>query len=149
MFLGSFKYSADTKGRISIPAKFRKYVSETANDTFIMTRGIVQCIDIYPQNFWKEEVEVRINQLDDFDSDEAAFKRMLLELAAEDKLDSQSRLLIPKNLLEFAGIEKDVLILGQNKKIEIWNPDVYESHKKENSKPFAEIAKQVMQKKSK
>ena len=74
---------------------------------------------------------------------------MLLELAAEDKLDSQSRLLIPKNLIDFACIEKDVLILGQNKKIEIWNPDLYEAHKKEILKPFAEIAKQVMQKKLK
>jgi MraZ protein len=149
MFLGSFKYSVDTKGRISIPSKFRKYVNEQANDTFIMTRGIVQCIDIYPYDFWKEEVLVRVNQLDDFDPDESAFKRMLLELAAEDKLDGQSRLLIPKNLIEFAGIDKDVIILGQNKKIEIWNPEIYESHKNENSKPFAEIAKQVMQKKTK
>ncbi|HOI30970.1 MAG TPA: division/cell wall cluster transcriptional repressor MraZ [Melioribacteraceae bacterium] len=149
MFLGSFKYSVDSKGRISIPARFRKYVTQEANDTFIITRGIVQCIDIYPQDSWKNEVLVRINQLDDFDPDESAFKRMLLELAAEDKLDSQARLLVPKNLLEFAGIDKDVLILGQNKKIEIWNPAVYESHKKENLKPFAEIAKQVMQKKPK
>ncbi|MBI1937093.1 MAG: division/cell wall cluster transcriptional repressor MraZ [Ignavibacteriales bacterium] len=149
MFLGSFKYSVDAKGRISIPSKFRKYVNEAANETFIMTRGIVQCIDIYPHDFWKEEVLVRVNQLDDFDADESSFKRMLLELAAEDKLDSQSRLLIPKNLLEFAGIDKEVLILGQNKKIEIWNAEIYEAHKKENSKPFAEIAKQVMQKKTK
>lgn len=146
MFLGSFKYSIDAKGRISIPSKFRKYVNEEANDTFVMTRGIVQCIDIYPYDFWKNDVEKRIDQLDDFDGDEATFKRLLLELASEDKLDSQSRLLIPKNLIEFAGIDKDVLILGQNKKIEIWNPDIYENLKKENSKPFAEIAKQVMQK---
>lgn len=149
MFLGSFKYSIDAKGRISIPSKFRKYVNEEANETFIMTRGIVQCIDIYPQDFWKDEVLVRVNQIDDFDQDESTFKRLLLELASEDKLDSQSRLLVPKNLIEFAGIDKDVLILGQNKKIEIWNPEIYENHKKENSKPFAEIAKQVMQKKLK
>lgn len=149
MFIGSFKYSVDTKGRISIPARFKKYVTQEANDTFVITRGIVQCIDVYPQDFWKEEVLTRINQLDDFDPDEAAFKRMLFELAAEDKLDSQSRLLVPKNLIEFAGIEREVFILGQNKKIEIWNPEIYELHKKENVKPFAEIAKSIMQKKQK
>ncbi len=149
MFLGSFNYSVDSKGRISIPSRFRKYVNQEANDTFIITRGILQCIDIYPQDNWKLDVLTRIDQLDDFDPDESAFKRLLLELAAEDKLDSQSRLLIPKNLLEFAGIEKDALILGQNKKIEVWNPDIYEILKKENSKPFSEIAKQVMQKKPK
>ena len=149
MFIGSFKYSADAKGRISIPSKFKKYITQEANDTFVMTRGIVQCIDVYPQDFWKEEVLTRVNQLDDFDPEEAAFKRMLFELAAEDKLDSQSRLLVPKNLLEFAGIEREVFILGQNKKIEIWNPEVYESQKNENLKPFAEIAKSIMQKKQK
>lgn len=149
MFIGSFKYSVDAKGRVSIPSIFKKYVTEVANETFVMTRGIIQCIDIYPQDFWKEEVLTRVNQLDDFDPEEAVFKRMLFELAAEGKLDSQSRLLVPKNLLEFAGIERDVFILGQNKKIEIWNPEIYEAHKKENSKPFAEIAKQVMQKKPK
>jgi MraZ protein len=149
MFIGSFKYSVDAKGRLSIPANFKKYVTEAANETFVMTRGIVQCIDVYPQDFWREDVLTRINQLDDFNDEEASFKRMLLELAAENKLDSQSRLLVPKNLLEFAGIEKEVFILGQNKKIEIWNPDIYENQKKENTKPFAEIAKQIMQKKIK
>ncbi len=149
MFIGSFKYSVDTKGRISIPSIFKKYVNEAANETFVMTRGIVRCIDVYPQDFWKEEVLARVNQLDDFNEEEAAFKRMLFELAAEYKLDSQSRLFVPKNLLEFAGIEREVFILGQNKKIEIWNPEVYDSHKKENVKPFAEIAKSIMQKKQK
>ncbi|MEW6196087.1 MAG: division/cell wall cluster transcriptional repressor MraZ [Bacteroidota bacterium] len=149
MFLGSYKYSVDSKGRVSIPSKFRKYVNQEASDTFIMTRGIVQCIDIYPQDSWKAEVLVRINQLDDFDPEESAFKRLISELAAEEKLDSQARLLIPKNLLEFAGIEREVIVLGQTKKIELWNPDIYEAYKKENSKPFAELAKQVMQKKTK
>jgi len=149
MFIGSFKYSVDAKGRVSIPSIFKKYVNEVANETFVMTRGIVQCIDIYPQDFWKEEVLTRINQLDDFDPEEAVFKRILFELAAEYKLDSQSRLLIPKNLLAFAEIEREVFVLGQNKKIEIWNPLIYEAHKKENTKPFAEIAKQIMQKKQK
>lgn len=149
MFIGSFKYSVDKKGRLSIPSNFKKYVNEAANETFVMTRGIVQCIDVYPQDFWRDEVLSRINQIDDFDNEEASFKRLLLELAAENKLDAQSRLLVPKNLLEFAGIEKEVFILGQNKKIEIWNPGIYENQKKENLKPFAEIAKQIMQKKNK
>jgi len=149
MFIGSFNYSVDAKGRVSIPSRFKKYVNQESNDSFIITRGIIQCIDIYPFDYWKNDVLIRINQIDDFDTDEAVFKREFLELAAEDKLDSQSRLLIPKNLLEFASIEREVLILGQNKKIEVWNPEIYSDYKKENSKPFAEIAKQVMQKKLK
>lgn len=147
--MGSFLYSIDSKGRISIPSRFRKYVNQAADNTFVMTRGLYQYIDIYPLDLWKEEVLVRIDQLDDYNPEEATFKRMLFELAAEDRLDSQSRLLIPKNLLEFAGIEKEVFILGQNKKIEVWNPEIYEEYKKENTISFAEYSKNIMQQKKK
>jgi MraZ protein len=144
MFIGSFKYSIDSKGRISIPAKLRKYVNPEANDTFILTRGTARCIDIYPMDKWKELVANKLNQLNTFDPQEAMFIRMFLQEAAEDKLDSQSRLLVPKNLIEFAGIEKEVFILGAVKKIEVWNPEVYDKYLKENSTSYGEIAKDVM-----
>ena len=149
MFLGSYTYSVDVKGRISIPAKYKKCLNEEANETFIMTRGTVQCIDLYPHDYWLKVIKPRIDQLDDFDEEESAFKRLLLELADDYTLDQQSRLLVPKNLLEFAGIEKDVFVLGQNNKIELWNPKIYDAHKNEISKPFAELAKQVMRPRSK
>jgi MraZ protein len=95
-------------------------------------------------SYWEEKIKPRIDALDDFNDDEAAFKRFLFELATDQELDKQLRLFVPKNLLEFAGIEKDVLILGQNNKIEFWNPEIFELQKKEYPKPFAELAKQVM-----
>ncbi|OGU61193.1 MAG: division/cell wall cluster transcriptional repressor MraZ [Ignavibacteria bacterium RBG_13_36_8] len=149
MFVGSFNYSIDAKGRVSIPAKFRKHINLDANKNFMMTRGIVQCIDVYPLEYWQEEVYSRICKLDDFDLVESNFKRHLLQLAAEDHLDSQFRLLIPKNLIEFAGIDRDVIILGQNKKIEIWDPQIYLEHMNQDTTPFSQIAQQVMHSKSK
>ncbi len=149
MFMGSFTHSIDSKGRLSIPFRFRKYINPEADGTFIMTRGLYRNIDVYPLDFWKSEVLTRIDQLDDYIPEEATFKRMLFELSAEDKLDSQSRLLIPKNLLEFAGIEKEVFILGQNKKFELWNPVIYEEYKKEINVPYAEYSKIIMQQKKK
>ena len=136
MFIGSFKYSMDNKGRVSIPAKLRKYLSPDANDTFILTRGTAECIDIYPMDQWKELVANKLNQLNTFDPKEAMFVRMFLQEAAEDKLDSQARLLIPKNLIEYSGIEKEIFILGAVKKIEFWNPDKYENYLKENSQSY-------------
>lgn len=144
MFIGSFKYSIDSKGRVSIPAKLRKFINPEANDSFVMTRGTAQCIDLYPLDQWKELVAHKLNQLNTFDPKEAMFLRMFLQEAAEDKLDSQSRILIPKSLIEFAGIEKEVLILGAIKKIEIWNPEIYEKYIQENEIPYAEIAREVM-----
>lgn len=96
MFIGSFKYSIDSKGRVSIPAKLRKFVDPKANDAFVMTRGTTKCIDIYPMNLWEELVQNKLNQLNSFEPQEAMFLRMFLQQAAEDKLDSQARLLIPR-----------------------------------------------------
>ncbi len=144
MFLGSFKYSIDSKGRISIPAKLRKFVDPKANDAFVMTRGTNKCIDVYPMNEWESLVQSKLNNLNSFEPQEAMFLRMFLQQAAEDKLDTQSRSLIPKNLIEHAEIEKEVLILGAIKKIEIWNPKNYEDYLKTSELSFEEIARKVM-----
>lgn len=144
MFVGSFKYSMDAKGRIALPAKLRKYVNPEANNSFVLTRNAAKCIDIYPMDRWKELVAEKLDSLNQFDPKEAMFIRMFLQEAAEDSLDSQSRLLIPKTLIEYAEIKNEVLILGVNKRIEVWNPDVYESYIKENLQSYEEIAKDVM-----
>jgi MraZ protein len=144
MFIGSFNYSIDSKGRISIPAKLRKFVDPKANDSFVMTRGTSKCIDIYPMNLWEDLVQEKLKILNNFDPNQAMFLRMFLQQAAEDKLDTQSRLLIPKNLIEYAEIEKDVLILGAIKRIEIWNPRIYEEYLQTSKLSYEEIAKQVM-----
>lgn len=144
MFIGSFKYSIDTKGRFSIPAKHRKYVNPEADNTFYMTRGIVKCIDVYPKDIWLKEVGDYLQKINPFDEHSTFFLRSYLDTASEDSLDSQGRLLIPKNLLTFAEIEREVLVLGAYKKIEVWNPKVYEEYRKEKDIPYAEIAKEVM-----
>lgn len=144
MFIGSFTYSIDSKGRVSIPAKLRKYVKPEANDTFVMTRGVEQCIVVYPLDQWKELVDQKLATLNEFDRKEAMFLRAFLQRASEDTLDSQSRLLVPQNLIEYAGIEKEVFILGAIKKIEIWNPAVYEKYLSSQPETFEEIAQEVM-----
>jgi len=144
MFIGSFKYSIDAKGRVSIPAKLRKFVSPDANDSFVMTRGTVKCIDVYPMDMWKELVESKLDKLNTFEPKEALFLRMLLTEAGEDKLDSQARLLIPRNLIEYAEIDREVFIIGAIKKIEIWNPKIYDKYIQENKVPYSEIAREVM-----
>ena len=144
MFIGSFKYSIDAKNRISIPAKLRKFVDPKANDSFVMTRGTGKCIDVYPMNLWEDLVQEKLNSLNNFEPKEAMFLRMFMQQAAEDKLDTQARLSIPKSLIEYAEIDKEVLILGAIKRIEIWNPNVYEEYIKTSDLTFEEIAKQVM-----
>jgi transcriptional regulator MraZ len=143
MFRGHFTYSIDSKGRISIPAKLRKHVSPEANDTFIMTTGTGMCIDIYPLDQW-QKVEEKLLELNAFDPEDAKFIRMISHNAADDTLDAQSRILIPQPLIEYAKIEKEVLILGALKKIEVWNPKVYDEYIKQSGETYEQIAAKVM-----
>ncbi|MGQ9644365.1 MAG: division/cell wall cluster transcriptional repressor MraZ [Ignavibacterium sp.] len=143
MFKGQFTYSIDNKGRISIPAKLRKHISPEANDTFVMTRGLSSCIDLYPMDEWLK-IEERLLQLNSFSESEARFLRMISQYASEDKMDSQARILIPQNLLEYAKIENEVLILGALRKIEVWNPKVFENYLNSSPESYEEIAAKVM-----
>ncbi|MCK5456735.1 MAG: division/cell wall cluster transcriptional repressor MraZ, partial [Melioribacteraceae bacterium] len=124
--------------------RLRKFVSPDANDTFVFTRGSLKCINIYPMNYWKELLENKLDRLNSFDPNDTKFLRLFLPSAAEDQFDTQSRLLVPKRLIEFAEIEKDVIILGMNKYIEVWNPKLYEEYLKEIEEPYETIAKEVM-----
>ncbi|MDO8550371.1 MAG: division/cell wall cluster transcriptional repressor MraZ [Ignavibacteria bacterium] len=143
MFRGQFTYSIDSKGRISIPAKLRRHVSAEANDTYMMIRGTSTCIDIYPLNEWLL-FEAKLNKLNPFKPDEIRFIRTLLQHVAEDTLDSQSRILIPQILIEYAKIEKEVLILGALNKIEVWNPKIFEEYLKQSDETYEQIAAKVM-----
>lgn len=143
MFRGQFTYSIDAKGRISIPAKLRKQISPDANDAFVMTRGVLTCIDIYPLNEWIQ-IEEKLLRLNQFQPDDVRFIRMITQYAVEDTMDSQSRILIPQNLIEYAKIEKEVLILGVLKKIEVWNPKIYEDYLSQSPETFEQIAAKVM-----
>lgn len=143
MFRGQFTYSIDSKGRIAIPAKLRKHVAADANDTFVMSRGLSNCIDLYPLDEW-QRIEEKLLQLNSFQPDDARFIRMFVQYATEDTMDGQSRILIPSLLIEYAKIEKEVLILGALKKIEVWNPKAYDEYLNQSSQTYEEIAAKVM-----
>jgi len=143
LFKGQFTYSIDAKGRISIPAKLRKHISADANDTIVITKGLSKCIDLYPQDEWLR-IEEKLLNLNQFQPDDARFLRMFVQYANEDVMDSQSRILIPQLLVDYAEIEKEVLIIGALRKIEVWNPKIYEEYLKQSPLTYEEIAAKVM-----
>jgi MraZ protein len=108
-----------------------------------MTRGVSSCIDIYPLNEWNQ-IEEKLLKLNQFQPDDVRFVRMFTQYAIEDTMDSQSRILIPQNLIDYAKIEKEVLILGVLKKIEVWNPKIYEDYLSQSPETFEQIAAKVM-----
>jgi MraZ protein len=91
-------------------------------------------------------LENKLLKLNQFDPKESKFLSMFLQTANEDTLDPQSRLLIPQNLIEYAGIEKEVFILGKMSKIEVWNPVFYQESLDKEPVPYETLAKEVMTK---
>jgi MraZ protein len=144
-FKGSYEYSVDSKGRINIPAKLRKYVSPEANDTFVLTRGYEKCLFVYPLDEWTK-LELSIRQLSSTNPKHRFFMRALLERATESQLDGQARITIPKELLQFAGIDNDVLIIGVLERIELWNPATYREYEKSQVVSYEDVAQTVLQK---
>lgn len=144
-FKGSYGYSVDSKGRINIPAKLRKYVSPEANDTFVITRGFERCLFVYPLDEWSV-LEQSIRRLSPSDPRERFFTRTLLHYATESQLDGQSRITIPKELLHFAGIENEVLILGVLERIEVWDPKVYREYLESQAESYESVAQNVLRK---
>jgi len=137
-------YSVDDKGRVSLPAKLRKYVSPEAGDTFVVTRGFEKCLFVYPIDEWNK-LEANLRNLSSYDPQHRRFIRAILELAQESQIDSQARISIPPELREYASIQNEVRIIGTLDKIELWNPKIYEEYKNSQPESYESIAATVMQ----
>ncbi len=117
VFLGSHTHNLDTKGRLAIPARFR----DELDDGLVLTRGFDKCIALYPLAAW-ETLANRINELSIADANVRQFRRMVFSEAVDVQLDSQGRILVPAPLREFAGVEREVVVIGVHSSIEIWSP---------------------------
>lgn len=111
---GEYQHTIDTKGRLFIPAKFR----DELGDSFIATKGLDNCLFLYPQREW-EALEEKIRALPL--SKSRGLQRFFLSSAADLELDSQGRVLLPASLRQFAGLVKDVTIIGVSGRAEIWD----------------------------
>lgn len=141
---GQETYSIDEKGRVNIPSKMRKSISEDANNTFVVTRGLDNCVVAYPMDEWKNH-QMRYQSLNQYDEKNRLFLRLLLSMNEEVTLDKQSRISIPKRLMDFAGLNSKVIIVGMIDHIEIWDPDKYEEYlSKYNEFSYEDAAKEVM-----
>ncbi|MCI8964648.1 MAG: division/cell wall cluster transcriptional repressor MraZ [Eubacterium sp.] len=122
MFMGTYEHSIDTKGRVIIPAKFR----EQLGDSFVVTLGLDGCLFVYPENEWQDFVK----ELRELPGSKEARKlqRYFMAGAAPCDVDKQGRVLIPANLREKAGLEKDIVFVGVMSKIEIWSKEHWDEN---------------------
>ena len=122
---GEYKHSIDAKGRLAMPAKLRDALGER----FTVTKGLDGCLAVYPEEDWAR-LEDRIRGLGNGEKARRV-KRYYFANAFDAQLDAQGRVLIPANLREFAGLEKDVTVIGQLDHAEIWNSDKWRAYNEE------------------
>lgn len=139
MFLGEYQHSLDAKARITIPSKFREELGEK----FIATKGLDNCIFLYPLQEW-HEIEQKLSKLPLTRADVRSFVRFFFSGAAELELDKQGRTVVPANLREYAEIEKDVVIIGVGSRVEVWSTGKWENYNEVASSSFEEIAENLV-----
>ena len=116
MFMSEYNHTLDTKGRLIIPAKFR----ETLGEEFVISKGMDGCLFVYANDDWNA-FEQKLTSLPLINKEARQFARFFLAGAATVEVDKQGRILLPAHLREFAGLEKDVVVIGANTKAEIWD----------------------------
>ena len=121
MYMGEYNHTLDTKGRLIVPSKFR----ELLGDEFVVTKGLDGCLFVYDNEEW-QKFEEKLKVLPIGQKETRQFVRFFLAGAAGIEVDKQGRILIPGNLREFAGIEKDAVLIGVGTRIEIWSKERYE-----------------------
>lgn len=142
MFQGHSICNLDAKSRLILPAKFRKYIKPEADNKVILTRGLDECLLVYPLDEW-EKVKVGLTRYNQFNTDQRFFIRQFLNFVNECELDSQNRILIPPQLMQFAKLKKEIVVLGLLDKLEIWDPEIKENYDNSMTNSYEQIAEKV------
>ena len=140
MFIGEFQHNLDQKGRIAIPAKFRK----DFEDGLIITRGIDKCLFIFSKSEWNKLAE-KLSQLPLAQANSRAFARLMFSGAVDEDLDNQGRILIPDYLRNYASLKKQLVINGLFNRLEIWDKDIWQDYKNKTENSSEEIAERLSQ----
>jgi len=136
--LGEYLHTVDNKGRVALPARFR----EILGPRFVIARGLDKCLVVYPSEEWALVLSA-VRSLPQNQKDARAYARYLLSGACEVEPDRQGRILLPQPLREYAGLGKDVYILGVGNRAEVWDKSAWESAKEDIGGRFSSIAESV------
>lgn len=140
MFYGEFQHTVDPKGRVIVPSTFRDELGEK----FIVTKGLDECLFVYSKTEWSN-LEAKLKTLPFSSKDARAFVRFIFSGATECEVDKQGRILIPQNLRAYAGLDKDICIIGVSARVEVWDRSKWESYSRdENLNPDSIAEKMAM-----
>ena len=142
--IGTYECKADAKGRLMLPAALKKQLSPVLQNGFVLKRAVFQpCLELYPMTEW-EVLMQKMNKLNRFKKKNNDFIRRFTAGVKMVEVDGNGRLLIPKDLMVFADISKNIVVSSAINIVEIWDKDKYEQAIDDAALDFADLAEEVM-----
>ena len=142
--VGTYECKVDAKGRVLLPAPLKKQLALSLQDGFVLKRSVFQpCLELYPMAEW-DKMMLKVNKLNRFVKKNNDFIRRFTAGVKVVEIDSLGRLLVPKDLVVFASIAKDIVFSSAVNIVEIWDKDLYEKSISGEDVDFANLAEDVM-----
>jgi MraZ protein len=132
--LGEYQHSVDSKGRLVLPSKFR----DRLDPGLVVTKGQERCLYVFPVDRWEEEVD-KVNRLPRTDRRSRNYARSFFGSATDQHLDGQGRVQLPQTLRDYAGLSKDVTVVGVADRVEIWDTDAWTANSTDADEFYAGI----------
>ena len=142
-FTSEFESKLDTKGRLVLPARIKAQLPSGEGDELVIRRGFELCLIIYPMVEFKK-VFSKISGLSEFNEEYRKLQRNFFSGTATVELDANGRFVIPKNMLSYAQLEKDLILIGMGNKVEVWNPSIYEKHLIKDPSELSKLAEKYL-----
>ena len=140
---GEYECKLDPKGRLVLPAKIKANLPEESGNQVVLTRGFEPCLVLYPQVEWKVIYD-KVASLNEFNEEYRNFQRNFFRGNTEVELDSTGRFILPRTMVRYAEIDKEVIIVGLGNRVEIWNPDKYEDFLIKDQQSFSALAQKFL-----
>ena len=142
--IGTYECKTDSKGRFMMPSSLKKQLNSVVNEGFVLKRSVFNnCLELYPMKEW-ESMVFQVNKLNRFVKKNNDFIRSYMSGLKILEIDSTGRILIPKDLISFAGVSKNLVLASSVNMIEIWDKNQYEETVKESLGNFGSLAEEVM-----
>jgi len=142
--IGSYECKVDAKGRLALPSGLKKQLLEVVNEGFVLKRSVFHnCLELYPMSEWNSEI-AGVNKLNRFVKKNNDFIRMFMAGVKMLEMDASGRIQISKDLINYSGIKKEVVLSSAVNRIEIWDKESYENVVNDPEVDFAELAEEVM-----
>ncbi len=136
---GEYDCKLDAKGRLVLPAKIKNNLPESSANELVIRRGFEPCLVLYPMLEYKK-IFSKISSLNEFNAEYRNLQRNFFRGNAIVELDNAGRILLPKNMLAFAGLEKESIVVGMGNRVEIWDASKYDDFLIKDQKEFSDLA---------